>query len=141
MSTVADAMLTIPKRCPPATTAGEAREMLLDGHVHALLVTDGRRLLAVVERRDLAGVPDAVTARDVGRLAGRTVGPDAELATVWERMRAEGLRRLAVVDDDGGLLGLLCLKRSGDGFCTDEGVLARAGLRRPGTADVWATRL
>ena len=28
------------------------------------------------------------------------------------------------------LLGLLCLKRSGRGFCTDAGVLERAGERR-----------
>jgi len=138
---VVDGMLTIPSTCPPATTACAARALLLDDHVHALLVTSGRRLLAVVERPDLDGVPDEVPARRIGGLAGRVVAADADLAEVWARMRAEGRRRLAVVDDAGDLLGLLCLKRSGQGFCTTEGVLARAHLRRTQPADVWATRV
>ena len=41
-------------------------------------------------------------------------------------MREQGTRRLAVVDDDGDLLGLLCLKRTLDGFCSDADVRARA---------------
>ena len=44
-------------------------------------------------------------------------------------MQASGDRRLAVVEDDGRLLGLLCLKRSGDGFCTDAGVAERRAAR------------
>lgn len=37
-----------------------------------------------------------------------------------------GQRRLAVVDADNRLLGLLCLKRDLSGFCTDSGFNARA---------------
>jgi hypothetical protein len=37
--------------------------------------------------------------------------------------------RLAVVDDDGVLTGLLCLKRKLTGFCTDADVAARAAER------------
>lgn len=37
-----------------------------------------------------------------------------------------GLRRLAVVDHDGTLLGLMCLKRTRTGFCSDEDVASRA---------------
>jgi hypothetical protein len=40
-------------------------------------------------------------------------------------MRQQGRRRLAVVDADGALLGLLCLKASGDGFCSDDGIASR----------------
>lgn len=39
-------------------------------------------------------------------------------------------RRLAVIDDHGMLLGLLCLKRTGLGFCSDTDVQARADERR-----------
>jgi len=63
-------------------------------------------------------------------LAGRTVGPHAELDTTRQWMRSRQRRRLAVVDDDARLLGLLCLKRSGQGFCTDAGVLERARPHR-----------
>jgi hypothetical protein len=40
-------------------------------------------------------------------------------------MRRAGRRRLAVTSEDGRLLGLLCLKASGRGFCSDEDVAAR----------------
>jgi CBS domain-containing protein len=125
-------MIRFPKTCPPTTTVDEARAMLLDDHVHALLVVENGQLLAVVERADLTFAPDDARARYAGRLVGRTVGPHADLASTWQRMRSERQRRLAVVDDADHLLGLLCLKRSGQGFCTDAGVLERARARRHG---------
>jgi len=45
-------------------------------------------------------------------------------------MQAAGQRRAAVVDGDGLLLGLLCLKHHGGGFCTDAGVASRRAARR-----------
>ncbi len=128
--TAADAMIRCPKTCPSSTTVGEARTLMLDDHVHALLVVESGRLLAVVERPDLPSASADVPARAVGGLVGRVVDPEADLATTWRWMLAGARRRLAVVDDGGGLLGLLCLKRSGRGFCTDAGVLARADERR-----------
>lgn len=133
--TVASAMHTFPKTCGRATTVGRARELFGKPKVHALLLVEDGLLHAVVERPDLAGLPDAAPAAPAGRLTGRTVGPSADLATTWELMARDGRRRLAVVDDHGRLLGLLCLKRSGRGFCSDEGIrareLERAGLERP----------
>ncbi len=41
------------------------------------------------------------------------------------RLIHRGLRRLAVVDDNGLLMGLLCLKRKLTGFCSDADVAAR----------------
>lgn len=122
----ADAMIRFPKVCPPATTVAQARARFADDHVHALLVVDGGRLLAVVERSDLAGADADGRAVDAGRLAGRVVGPAADLAAVRARMHRARTRRLAVVDDEHRLLGLLCLKRSGRGFCSDDDVRARA---------------
>jgi len=54
---------------------------------------------------------------------------DDDLAVVSRAMEETGRRRLAVVDPGGRLAGLLCRKRSGRGFCSDEGVAARAADR------------
>ncbi|MER5675261.1 CBS domain-containing protein [Pseudonocardia alni] len=123
------AMIAGPKTCSRTTTVHQARETFRDDHVHALLVVDRGVLLAVVERGDLEGRPAAAPVRWLGTLAGRTVAPTEPVDAARERMRAAGRRRLAVVDGHGRLLGLLCLKRSGAGFCTDEGVRARASER------------
>jgi hypothetical protein len=36
-------------------------------------------------------------------------------------------RRAAVVDDSGRLLGLLCMKKTGTGFCSDQDIRQRRG--------------
>ncbi|HMG62830.1 MAG TPA: CBS domain-containing protein [Streptosporangiaceae bacterium] len=126
--TAADAMLTIPVRHPLAVTVREIREFLRDSHVHAaLIVSPAGYLAAVVERDDIATsqAPDAA-ATPLGRLAGRTVTAGASLAEVQRAMRAAGQRRAAVTSDDGRLLGLLCMKASLSGFCSDQDVRARA---------------
>ncbi|GAA4889958.1 CBS domain-containing protein [Actinomycetospora straminea] len=131
-ATVADAMLAGPKTCPPATTVEQARAVLADDHVHAVLVVDGRQLLAVVERADLEGAPGAASVVDRGRLDGRTVAPDADVEEVRQAMTG---RRLAVVDGHGALLGLLCRKRHGRGFCSREDVEARERERAERAAE------
>jgi CBS domain-containing protein len=126
MLTVSDVMITRPKVSDVATTVRQARGFFTDDHVHALLVVDGRTLLAVVERNDLATEGPDTPVRTIGKLDGRVVPPDAALVATWHRMVALTRRRLAVVEEDGALVGLLCLKRSGRGFCTDAGVAERA---------------
>lgn len=125
MATVADAHLRTPKVHGPDVSVGAARVFFLDGHVHALLLVDRGVLVAVVEREDLEGVPDAARARSVGTLAGRVAAPDDDLEATRLAMAARAQRRLAVVDDTGTLLGLLCLKRHGRGFCSAADVAAR----------------
>jgi hypothetical protein len=128
LRTAADAMLTIPARHPLAVTVREVRDFFDDSHVHAvLIVSPAGYLAAVVERNDIAGgrAPDAAAA-PLGRLAGRTVPAGASLAEVQRAMRASGRRRAAVTSDNGRLLGLLCLKASQAGFCSDQDVRARA---------------
>jgi CBS-domain-containing membrane protein len=129
---VTAAMIRFPKVCGTGTTVGQARDHLLDDHVHALLiVVDGGVLVAVVERTDLAGAQAHDPAWPLGRLTGRVVGAGADLAAVTGQMAAQDRRRVAVVDDRGHLVGLLCRKRSGQGFCSDAGVEARAAARDP----------
>lgn len=128
--TVADAMVRHPKQLGPAATIADVRAQFGDDHLLAALLVDDGRLLTVVERGDLAaGLPGHARAADVGTLSGRTVPPEAQLRATWESMRFVGRRRLAVVTDGGRLLGLLCLQRSGPGFCSDAGVIARAAER------------
>lgn len=130
MRRVADAMVHAPKVSGPATTVAQVREMFQDDHAHAALIVDDGELLAVVERPDVSSSLPHVPARLTGRLRGRVVSPGADLDSTWRAMTARRRRRLAVVDDHQRLLGLLCLKRTELGFCSDADVQARADERR-----------
>lgn len=133
--TVADAMLHAPKMCGPTTTVGDVHELFDDDHVHVALVVAGSALLAVVERPDISSTPRDLPARLAGRLHDRVVGPEADLDATWRAMTTGGRRRLAVIDEHHMLLGLLCLKRTGTGFCSDTDVQARATERRSSSGD------
>lgn len=119
--TVADAMVRHPKLLPATATSGDVRDLFRDDKVHAALVVDGQRLLTVIEPREVSGDGSA---RAMGTLQGRTIAPDADLWDTWKWMTGIGRRRLAVVDGSR-CVGLLCLKRSGRGFCCDAGIRAR----------------
>jgi hypothetical protein len=126
--TVSEVMLTIPAIHPLSATVREIRDFFRDDHVHAaLIVSPTGHLEAVVERADISGCQalDAAAA-PLGRLAGRTVPAGASLAEVHRAMTVSGRRRAAVTSADGRLLGLLCLKASQTGFCSDQDVRARA---------------
>ncbi len=124
-------MLRHPLICPATITAAQAHGAFRDDHLHALLVLDDdATLLSVVERADLPSADDEHTpARSVGRLEGRIVAADADLERTRLDLVRSGRRRLAVVDARQRLLGLLCLKRNGLGFCSDADVQARAAER------------
>lgn len=125
-TTVAQAVVTAPKLVDELATAADVRRFFDDDHVHAALVVDRAGVLVtVIERDDLTRVADTCAARVLGRLAGRAVAAGADLRTVGASMRASRRRRLAVVDDAGRLVGLLCLKRDFSGFCSDADVSAR----------------
>jgi hypothetical protein len=90
------------------------------------LLVDGRRLVTAIEQTDLERtVEDNRAASGIGSLHERTVRPDAPLPQVAESMRMLKRRRLAVTNERGELLGLLCLKASGLGFCSDADVESR----------------
>lgn len=124
--TVGSAMLLEPTVHPADLTVAQARDAFdASRKRHMLLLVRDGFLLGTLTRDDLAGAtnPDS-RALDFASLDGRTVPPDAPLAFTHEAMCERGIRRLAVTDGRGRLLGLLCLKRSLRGFCTDEGVAA-----------------
>jgi CBS domain-containing protein len=132
-------MVRAPQTLPVDVTVAEAYRALAGGHVHMLLLTDGRTLLGTLLHDDLAaataaGVSGSDLALPLATLRGRTVLPDASATEVERELSERGSRRLAVVDSAGDLLGLLCLKRRGRGFCSDEDVTSRSRSRGGATA-------
>lgn len=127
-------MLGAPIVLAASSPLEEARRVLSSSHVHMVLVTRsgrlGEPLLGTLVRDDLPApeVPGDGPALDHARLAGRTVDAGLDAEAVRVAMHAAGQRRHAVVDE-GRLVGLLCLKRSGTGFCSDEGVASRRAER------------
>jgi CBS domain-containing protein len=132
---VAEVMLRAPIVLAATDPVAEARAVLGSSHVHMVLLTASGRvgdpLLGTLVRDDLPapGRCDGDSALAHARLVGRTVGADVTAEDARRAMRTAGTRRLAVVDHTGRLLGLLCLKRSGEGFCTDAGVQSRRAAR------------
>lgn len=124
---VADAMVTRPWTHGTDLDVAAAHEAFTDAHVHMLLLTEDGVLHGTLLREDLdARLDPRAPALGVATLAGRTTAPDTSLTDAVEAMRRRGTRRLAVVDADRRLLGLLCLKKTLDGFCSDADVRSRA---------------
>jgi predicted transcriptional regulator len=112
----------------PSTTLAQLRAFFRDDHVHMALLVDGDKLVGTVERGDLdPQLSGEASASSIARLDGRTIRVDADVREAFESMRHAGRRRLAVTADDSTLLGLLCLKASGRGFCSDADVGSRKG--------------
>jgi CBS domain-containing protein len=128
-ATVTDAMITDVKLSSARTTVRELRELFADDHMHAAVIVENGVLLTVVVRSDLAGNrdDDAAAAR-LGSLRGRVVAAGTDLDQARRYLLSSGGRRLAVVAPDGRFRGLLCLKRSRRGFCSDRDVRARESL-------------
>lgn len=124
---VRDVMITAPKTLSALSSVYEVRVALADPHVHMVLLTHERKLQGTLIRADLpVGARGDGPALRWSTLSGRTVAPHAPAALLRSVLVRSGLRRLAVVDTDRTLLGMLCLKRSGAGFCSDADVASRA---------------
>ena len=129
-TTAADVAVHHPTVHPPDATVGDVRRFLAGAHVHLALVVDGDgQLLSTLVRDDLSGHPDDVPAVEAGTLAGRTVPAGLPVDLLPDRMLAVGARRLAVVDATGALVGLVCRKRSGEGWCSDSGIRSKRAER------------
>lgn len=112
---------------PASVEVGAVRRAFDDPRVHLLLLVDGGVLRGTLERNDLPpyAAAAAAPALPLAVLDGRTVEPGEPVVSAYRRLVASGRRRLAVTTPDGQLLGLLCLRRDGRGFCTDSGVSRR----------------
>jgi CBS domain-containing protein len=124
-------MIPAPKISGPEATVRDVKALLENDRVHAVLIAHRGMLLAVVERSDLdRSTSDEASALSVGRLSGRVVAGDHSLQAAHRWMTGSGTRRLAVVDEGGRLVGLLCLKRDGRGFCSSADLQSRADARQ-----------
>ncbi|WP_340681428.1 CBS domain-containing protein [Amycolatopsis coloradensis] len=128
--TVGDVLVRRPKTSPADILVDQARACFADDHVHMLLLTESGRLIGTLLRTDLpADLDGADLALPHSRMSGRTVTVDMPAEQARLLLLARGQRRLAVVDHDGAIVGLLCLKRRLTGFCSDADVSARASER------------
>lgn len=129
--TVGDAMLRQPTVHGGDFTVRQARNAFAASpKTHLLLLVNDGVLVSTVSRDDLPGARATTPAARVGALHGRIVHPDAALEPTHEAMVRDGQRRLAVVDGGMRLLGLLCLKSSLSGFCTDSSIATMRAARQ-----------
>ena len=121
-------MVTCPKTHGPRAGLEKIRAFFEDDHVHvALIVAADGRLVTTIERSDLAAATSgSASVAKLGTLIGRTAGPADPLGAVTATLLRKGDAVLAIVDGSGRLLGLLCLKRDGTGYCSDEGIREHA---------------
>lgn len=129
-ATALDCAVRKPKTCPVSVTVGDLQPLFDDEHVHMALLTSDGYLFGCVVRYDLVAASPSAPALSVSRLRGRSIAATQPIEAAWDMFRATGRRRLAVVDHTGHLAGLLCLKRSGAGFCSDGDVASRAAEKR-----------
>lgn len=123
-------MVRQPKTLPRGATVAEVRAVFANDHVHMALVVDGARLVCAIDPSDLRdNLDDHFPADRLGHLSGRVVNDDLPLIRAREILDATLRRRLAVVGPHGELVGLLCLKRTRLGYCSDRDVDARARER------------
>ncbi|MGX6603965.1 CBS domain-containing protein [Micromonosporaceae bacterium Da 78-11] len=134
---VREVMLRHPKTLPVSASITQARATLTNDHVHLLLLTEGTKLVGTLTRTDLPPPETLGPALAWSTLVDRTVPPDTPTISVHSLLISQGIRRVAVVDADGSLLGLMCLKQRRTGFCSDADVAARSRSRDEVTAQ-WA---
>jgi CBS domain-containing protein len=106
--------------CRKGETTQQAAELMRRHHVGCLVVVDESREyprpLGVITDRDLvveimAGKvsPETVVVGDVMSYDLATAREDEDIWEVVRRMRAKGVRRLPIVDEDGALVGIVTM--------------------------------
>jgi CBS domain-containing protein len=117
--TVGEVMISRPKTLPAEATVADARRMFENASVRTALLADDGRYAGELTRADIDGADDAAAVVDLAARGRETTRPDDTVADALARMDAAGTDRLAVVDEDGTLRGLVCLSRSHGQLCTD----------------------
>src|SRR5262245_64098529 len=129
---VQDIMTRDPACVSPDSTAREAAQVMLREEVGLVPVVDNsNRLVGVVTDRDIAircvaeGKNGSCSIREVmssGDIA--TCNVSDELDSLMDAMRSEKVRRIPIVDERGGLVGVVyeggVVRRAGEGGSTGE---------------------
>ena len=106
MPPVARYLLRDVKTLPADAPAAAGADLLAHENVRDVLLVDGEGRLTGLLRELPA---DATTVGEGAQPVPSPVGVEADAEEALERMRAEGLRRLAVVDGGGRPVGILAL--------------------------------
>jgi CBS domain-containing protein len=117
--TVGEVMISRPKTLPLTATVADARRMFENASVRTALVVDDGHYAGELTRADVDGQDDDAAVAALASGATGTAAADDTVAAALERMDAAGTDRLAVVDPDGTLRGVVCLSRSHGQLCTD----------------------
>lgn len=119
-------MTTNPKACSPTTTLADAARFMWDYDCGILpAVIDGGKVVGLITDRDIC-MAAAIQNRNLSNIAVDEVysgdvyscKPEDDVRTVLLTMREKKVRRLAVIDDDGILMGMLSMndivRKAGD---------------------------
>lgn len=131
---IQDIMTRNPACVTPAATVREAAQVMLREEVGLVPVVEGNgdgRLVGVVTDRDIAircvaeGKDGTCRVRDVMSSDGlATCSQNDDVDVVLESMRAEKVRRIPIVDERGGLVGIVSqadvLLKTRDGARAEE---------------------
>ncbi|MGD8416882.1 MAG: CBS domain-containing protein [Pseudomonadales bacterium] len=130
-----------------STSGAEAASLMRRLHVGDLVIVDGseqRKPVGLITDRDLVveilaeGVdPGSVTISDIMTRDLETIPEDADLWDAVHHMRRHGIRRLPVVNAQGGLEGILTLDDAleliSEALSDLVGLITREGAREKST--------
>lgn len=113
---VRDIMTGEPRTCSLAMTVAEAASLILDGDCGILPVVEDGKLLGVVTDRDMYIAlatrnkrASDVTVADVIQTPAYTCGPDDDVGTALQVMKAHRVRRVPVEGFGGAVMGIVSL--------------------------------
>ncbi|MCX5195579.1 CBS domain-containing protein [Streptomyces sp. NBC_00249] len=113
---VHEVMTRNPVTVEQLTSLSEAARVMRDAGIGDVLVVEEGRLRGIVTDRDIVvralaedRDPAETTVRAVCSTEPVTVGPDDQVDQAVDVMRRHALRRLPVVGEDGGLVGIVTL--------------------------------
>jgi CBS domain-containing protein len=116
MLTVRELMTTDVTSLPADTTLDRAADVMRGQDIGDVVVADGEALVGVVTDRDIVvraiadgRDPRATTLAEVVSKDLITVGPEDSAADAARLMRDRAVRRVLVVDGNGGLEGILSI--------------------------------
>ena len=100
----------------PGTTISELAFQMANERVGSVVVLDGDEVVGIVTDRDIAldvlgtgADPNEYTARDVMTPDPLVVGSDDGVMDTVRAMHEASVRRVPVVDEDGGLVGIVTM--------------------------------
>jgi len=109
-------MLRAPKTLAADATVAEVREQFENPKVQMVLLVDGEKFAGAVTAIPVGAAPTDL-AHGYRDENPETIEPEASAEDAFARATASPNRRVIVLDDEGNLLGLLCLKQDRTGFC------------------------